>query len=236
MSSLKQSSEDLERHLKEQITFLERSARIYDEGNPDEAKRLATTIRVLVHDTKHSRSLLRQLSLKRIGFVDGGDIPLKGNLAPEAGLTALHYRSGEAWWEPKYLMEGRPAPHLRTFDSWWPRPVVIDDEKAEISRAQLVLAMVNKDGGAHVDPKLERTYARLTRYNSLRWEVQNHGRISPVLGVEFASVRQITWELLYTLEQRTRAPRRNLSHYMTPDDPCPCGSGKPYRGCHGPPS
>lgn len=233
MEEFRQSREDLERHLQEQVTFLERSVHIYDEGNPEEAKRLATTIRVLIHDTSRSKSLLRQLSLKSIGFVDGGDIPLKGNLAPESTLTVLHYREGDAWWEPKYLVDDRPPPHLRKIESWWTRPVIIDDEKAHISRAQLVLAMVHKDGGGHVDPKLERTYARLTRYNSLKWHVQNHGQISPVLGVEFACVRQIAWEMLNTLERRSRAPRRNLPHFMSLNDPCPCGSGKPYVQCHG---
>lgn len=136
MEDLRQSKEDLELHLQQQIAFLERSASFYDKGNPDEAKRLATNIRVLVHDTKSSKSLLRQLSLKGIGFVDGGDIPLRGNLAPEAGLTALHYRNGKAWWDPKYLVGSRPPAHLRTFESWWTRPVLVDDEKAVISRAR----------------------------------------------------------------------------------------------------
>jgi len=38
-------------YLREQITFLRNSIDSYDKGFEGEAKRLATTIRVLVHDT-----------------------------------------------------------------------------------------------------------------------------------------------------------------------------------------
>ena len=63
MSDISQSQEALQDHLTEQIGFLLRSAESYDNGFTDEAKRLAVTIRVLVHDTGKSTSLLKQLKL-----------------------------------------------------------------------------------------------------------------------------------------------------------------------------
>lgn len=53
--------EELQAHLAEQLGFLERSADAFDNGYEDEAKRMATAIRVLVHDTNQSISLLKQL-------------------------------------------------------------------------------------------------------------------------------------------------------------------------------
>lgn len=236
MAKQAQSKNELRQHLREQVTFLKRSSAIYDEGHPDEAKRLATHIRTLVHDTQFSKSLLGLLNLKKLGFVDGGDIPLRENLVPTAGLTALHYRDGEAWWEPKFMISDRPPPNLRSFENWWTRPVLVDDEKVGISRREIVLSLVNKDGGAHVDPELERTYARLTRQNSLGWYVIKEGFDKPIFGVEFASVRQITWELLVTLRDQRRKPKRNPPDHLTLDGPCPCGSGRPFKHCHAPSS
>src|SRR5699024_8993592 len=50
--------------LKEQITNIEVSSARYDAGWPAEANRLAVAVRVLVHDTKASTSLLQQLRAK----------------------------------------------------------------------------------------------------------------------------------------------------------------------------
>jgi hypothetical protein len=57
--------DELYEHLVEQVTFLRRSARAFDEGDTLEAKRLVTPIRVLVHETPRSRgrALLSQLNM-----------------------------------------------------------------------------------------------------------------------------------------------------------------------------
>ena len=58
----RQTLDDLNSHLKEQIQFLLKSCQSYDEGFFSEAKRLAVVIRVLLHDTKDSYSLLTLLN------------------------------------------------------------------------------------------------------------------------------------------------------------------------------
>src|SRR5690554_4957228 len=60
---------ELLEHLKEQIYFIETSIENY-ENNEIEAKRVATNIRTLVHDTSNSISLLKQLNFKNIQFID----------------------------------------------------------------------------------------------------------------------------------------------------------------------
>ncbi len=66
MAKYKQTDQDLRNHLCEQLRFLRASAASFDEGVEGEAKRLAATIRLLVHDAKKSKSksLLHQLNLK----------------------------------------------------------------------------------------------------------------------------------------------------------------------------
>jgi hypothetical protein len=63
----------LDDQLRRQFGYLERSAEIFDQGYDDEAQRLATTLRVLLHTTKVSHSLLDQLGIKNtLNFVDTG--------------------------------------------------------------------------------------------------------------------------------------------------------------------
>jgi hypothetical protein len=55
---------DLEYDLAEQLRFLASSGRAFDQGELSESKRIALVIRVLVHDTGASHSLLAQLGIK----------------------------------------------------------------------------------------------------------------------------------------------------------------------------
>jgi hypothetical protein len=51
----------LREKLKQQIGFLEHSCGAYDSGFEDEATRIAIVVRILIHNTNHSASLLSQL-------------------------------------------------------------------------------------------------------------------------------------------------------------------------------
>ena len=230
-----QSMEELEKHLQHQLSFLKASSEAYDRGQSIEAKRLATTIRLLVHDGGSSDSLLGQLRLKSIAFIDGGDTPDPRNLMTTAGLTGMSIGVEGGSYIPKFALQPsyRP-PTLRTFVEWWTRPVLVDDERTSLSRKDLVLAMANSDGGAHVDSSVERTYARLTRQNSIGWSFSNDQGSGPMLGIEYASVRQIAWELEQSIERKETiqfAPE--LLRGTGRNDPCPCGSEVKFKKCHG---
>jgi hypothetical protein len=86
-----------------------------------------------------------------------------------------------------------------TFADWWSQSVVKDDRGEGFSRRKLVLALANKDGGVHVDPEVDRAYADLSRNNSLGWIIRADGVESPMRSPVPASVRQIGFELEYSL-------------------------------------
>src|ERR1700730_8897144 len=93
----RQTQVDLERHLREQHQFLLRSAAAFDQGFEAEAKRLATVIRVLLHDTASSRSLLSQLHVKKtLKYVDTALEFNPNNLLPTGGLTMMRLQSSPA--------------------------------------------------------------------------------------------------------------------------------------------
>jgi hypothetical protein len=58
--------ERYQQELKKQLGFLRRSCQLYDEGEVDEAIRIAVPIRTIIHDTRNSTSLLTHLNAKGI--------------------------------------------------------------------------------------------------------------------------------------------------------------------------
>jgi hypothetical protein len=63
--------DELKSLLDEQLDFLRTSADAFDRGVLSEYKRIALVLRVLLHDTSQSRSLLEQLGVKAgLRFLD----------------------------------------------------------------------------------------------------------------------------------------------------------------------
>ena len=62
------TSERFKQKLKEQIVFLQNSCCGSDDGNWSEAVRIAASVRVILHDSTHSISLLAHLRTKNINL------------------------------------------------------------------------------------------------------------------------------------------------------------------------
>lgn len=186
-----QSIDDLQSHLQQQIYFLRSSAKSYDEGNTIEAKRIATSIRVLVHDTEKSKSLLTLLKKKDIKFYDTALKLRPGNLLSTTGLVVVQIHDGKVTYVPR--LDSTPFNTQKVeFDQWWNGVVIADKNRTQFNRSELILRMCNQDGGAHVDPKLNDKYAALSRSNSVGWKLESSdGNEEDLKGIELASVRQI---------------------------------------------
>jgi hypothetical protein len=202
MTNVPQTRAELEAHLKEQIAFLKASAQSYDKGFIGEAKRLAATIRVLVHDTVASSSLLRQLDLKHISFYDTAlDYDPKKYFHSFHGLTIMETSSsGGQFVARSALPRGEPL-KLAPFDQWWAKVVVVDSHRNQFTRRQLVLTLANREGGTHVDPVLDPAYATLTRKHSMALSYRFNDKEGEFSGIEHASVRQIAHEVILSLEK-----------------------------------
>jgi hypothetical protein len=198
------SSDELKDHLKEQISFLLKSAQSFDEGFISEAKRMAVAIRILLHDTKKSISLLSQLGKKNMHFYDTATDYDPDNLLPTLGLLMISVGSGGEYVAP--LDGGSPPRYKRgkvPFNQWWGRIVIADGKGNKFNRRDIVLAVTNKDGGAHVDPRLDSAYAQLSKFNSLAWKsIAPDGTSKDFTpSPELPSIRQITHEVLKSLKE-----------------------------------
>jgi len=202
MVKVPQSTEELKKHLAESLGFLKASCAAFDSGNHSEAKRLATTLRVLLHDTSKSKSLLGLLDLKgQLKFTNTVSPDVPGNLLSYHGLVGLRMGSqGSSYWAP--LGDGPPISCQQSpssFTDWWEQIIINDRVGGVFSRKDLVLTLANRDGGAHVDPKLEPSYAGLTRANSIGWRISDGQTDQALTEIELHSMRQIAYELLQTL-------------------------------------
>jgi len=200
MGEQKQSHSDLENHFKEHIGFLTASCEAFDRGFKAEAKRMACSLRVLLHDTKNSKSLLKQIHQKhKIRFKNTCTDYDPRNLLPQNGLVQIHVSSGGGEFHPR--LDDNPHPPTKpelAFEEWWNTTVVVDTKRNRFSRKDLILALANQDGGAHVDPNLDEKYAELSRKCSIGWIFHGEREEKPIPDLELACVRQITHEALST--------------------------------------
>nr|WP_082525023.1 SEC-C metal-binding domain-containing protein [Pseudorhodoferax sp. Leaf274] len=254
-----QSTAELEQHLSEHIEFMKASADAFDAGSTGEAKRIAVSLRVLLHDTTSSVSLLGQLGRKSVQFVDSSTPMNPRNMLSQNVLVAMLMGPSGGSYVPFLDLSPEP-PRMLPFDAWWDAVVVSDAKKNSLSRKQLILAAANQDGGAHVDPKLNAIYAALSRQNSSGWTYSEGGKLSIPKGEELAAIRQIGHEVLKTLVpgytkevklpdesamfggavfmEAEQAPVPAGAPLGVPvrvgrNDKCPCGSGARYKECHG---
>ncbi|MDO3312508.1 hypothetical protein [Mycobacteroides abscessus] len=148
------------------IGFVERSAKLYDAGYEDEALRLATSMRVILHDTGNSTSLLTHLeltatSMRATARMRNDVLDYVGfeiDLASPEPITAKPRLDAKLidmplirWWKEEVVLECHPSGTA-------PETGDTSDFSGSYTRRQIVLAVANKDGGAHVDAILPEHY------------------------------------------------------------------------------
>ncbi len=95
-----------------------------------------------------------------------------------------------------------PCPIRVSFRRWWDKVVVRDLTGATFTRRRLVLDVSKKESGAHVEPKLDADYAKLSRFNSMGWKVSVAGgpQYDPINSPVLPSIRQIAHEVMRSLK------------------------------------
>jgi hypothetical protein len=155
--TLSMSNDRFRKKLREQLTFIETSCTVYDAGNRSEAVRIGTSLRVLLHDTSTSTSLLTHLGAKQVQMLSTCPVNVTGPSGhpPMAfdGLAAFSARGIL----PKLGMSSTKIE--LSANEWWEQVVFIAGDG--VTRKIIALAAANKDGGAHVDSDLPQEYERL---------------------------------------------------------------------------
>ncbi len=203
------SKDDLITHLKDQIDFMISSTISFDNEFEGEAKRLAATIRVLVHDTKSCSALLTQLNKMNILFFDSASaFDPRNPLTCNCLLLKRLYKEETEDLEADYIAPLDNLPPTRnkdkkvSFGRWWNRNTVFKDKGGNLfSRRDIVLTVADKEGGAHIDPTLDQPYANLTKFNSLAWKVHTESKEKDMGNPVPPGIRQIAHEVIKTLKE-----------------------------------
>jgi hypothetical protein len=156
--------------LDEQLDFLNASARQFDSGVLHEYKRIALVVRVLLHDTASSHSLLAQLGVKdtllfedtrREPQVPPGAIVLTAHDWP-SGMVMVRTRLGDespARFAPMPDKDPETPTTQRAFESWWRDPILELRSGETFCRWDFINGIANKEGvvGAAPRPGLGRS-------------------------------------------------------------------------------
>lgn len=211
---------ELEQELREQAEALRVSAASYDSGKLWEAKRLATTAYILLHDGgRNSRSLLGQLGLKGLmlstaNHDDSSPMPL-------AIITMDVQAGGKGASFTPFLDQYSTHRQTLPFSKWYEETVFVSGS-LRLSRKNLIFTFRSQAGGAHVDASISDDAFQWLRTNSpihlgpasvgpprdaegneveCPPELENifADLSGPVPNGHFASMRQIAWEIDQTL-------------------------------------
>lgn len=193
MSKYKLNHKELLEHWDTQIRFIRKSIIDFDNGDELEAQRIATNLRVLFHNTRFSNSLYNQIKLP-LTFYSSGGLYTPTNLLSSWVLLSMETTNVGI----KYKAELEiPSRHFfMNFDDWW-NEIIFDDRENKFTRKDIVTFVANQDGGAHVDPELNESYAKLTKMNSLGWTDRNGN--PPTNNPAYQSIRVIANEVLISL-------------------------------------
>jgi hypothetical protein len=189
-------------HLKTHMGFLQRSCTAYDEGNREEALRMAVSLRVLFHDTKSSTSLLSHLGVKattrlKSTFVSQKsvetDFPgFKCHAVLPVMLTSAGVKPPTDTWEVRSVCLA---------DDWWNEGVWLEGAIA-LSRRDIVLSAANQDGGAHVDENPSAKTRMVKAGPRITVTINGKPLESGMANHHYPLIRQMTFEVTTSPDMR----------------------------------
>jgi hypothetical protein len=204
---------DFVRHLEMQFGFIETSAREYDAGNLNEAIRIATSLRIIFHQTSTSTSILTHLNSNNVRIATSLPPlprPTTGTWTPLVQVSIpIHYADGKVTgfdtpeYKPK-LGSINLTRQVVAADWWADEPAFLLKGK-KVSRSDIVKWAANKDGGAHVDGVLPLDYLALhNEFNDLMQidigNPQAGGASFSCENAHLAALRQMAYEILSSPE------------------------------------
>jgi hypothetical protein len=202
------SRDDLLVELADQCELLSNACAAFDNGSVVEFKNIAARLRLLLHDTRVSHSLLGQLGVKdRLVYTNDAmrfhPPGLNGQSQTNMGHCLTVHSAHGLIYEARVGLINIGRTDCLDFDSWWNETLMEGAQGYKLTRKLAVLGAANKDGGAHVDPHdLGTEYEQLSRRE--QWFRVLLGPPDFVQGSPVpATLRGIAYEVLTTIENNT---------------------------------
>lgn len=209
MAKVARPKKHLERKYMELLDAMVVSCRAYDQGFLGEAVRLAACLHIALYDGGQNKSALDQLGGKdKITFRNSAVAMIPGNLLSEMPMVqTILGGDPQKSYQPIYDQGPFGWIDRKPFHDWWNQPVLKTRQGNLLTRGDLIRLMRDQDGGAHLDHKLDETYADLTLNNGMGWTIVADGQATDVTyGPEYATMRQIAHEFLETMKDYSPKP------------------------------
>lgn len=191
---------DFKIHLRKQLGFLERSCNAYDDGVHDEAIRIATIIRILIHQTSNSTSLLKHLNATTINLLSTVKKISENTIHAPMTMSTVTFSSNGAVQYPN--LGNSSYKEQIPVSKWWDQVVIVNGSM-RLTRKKIVRSAADQDGGAHVDTNLNSEYEQLTEAGfSGRVFGNQNGNVyeERLKGTHTICLRQMGYELLNSPE------------------------------------
>lgn len=219
MPKFEKSRDELQEELIGQIKALRSSAEGYDRGDIWEAKRLASSLYILLHDeTGRTKSLLGMLGLKKSKFLSSMHVsktPFGGTLVMGDATPLLMIQiSNEGGQYIPVLGDSPRSSQDRwiSFNEWYEECIFNEISKITLSRKNMIFTARTQDGGGHVDSHItDPQYREFTISGDPFVRIINNGTQmgmgmgmgiegKPLKGGVWAIIRQLTWEVDQSLK------------------------------------
>lgn len=174
---------------------------LYDAGRLGQAKQIAVIARRIFRNSPDSLLKLSGIwETKK--FYDSSWPRSAGQLTPHSGLVVPTLGPSGGIFVP--CLGDLPHKNRQTWKGRqeWLDTIVIDDGRKSFSRGKILDYFVDKEA-AHFDKALPDDYASLTKFDGIGWRTETPEGIKTMLGIEFASVRQIAFEIVFSFRPNT---------------------------------
>jgi len=164
----------LREKLEEQRHLLGKSIKEFTSGDLSEAVRIATIMRVLVHETGRCKPLLKEITPSYLELRILDHPPAKPPQPPSAGTQGtvimsvpigVKISADGVFLNPELAVD-QLAPSI--LGKWWGRVSLILPGLGGFSRKEIVLGLADKEGGAHVDLDMTERYKKLLECKSFQ--------------------------------------------------------------------
>lgn len=160
MSKRKKREDEVDREfqdyfdsLEEQIDFLVNACKMFDQGDFKYAKQLATHVRVLVHDTSQSTSLLNLIGRKdSMRFCSTASFPKNAvfflglvNPASRLMIDNQDNQKVEHTFIPNLNENAGQSKKWVDFDTWYQQKILVSNP-THFTRNEMITFVANKDG------------------------------------------------------------------------------------------
>jgi hypothetical protein len=186
----------LEQHLARRLRFLRNSCKLFDEGQRDEAIRIAVELRVLMHQGRYT-PLLQQLGradleiLSTVEEIEAHLIFSSGNLSK----SRIEIGGGQISVSCEPYLDEAPYRRLLPWGDWWSQVVLVVND-LRLSRRDIAKLAANKEG-AHVDLLLPAEYKMLQDgIFSVDIEIDGMMKTVDLVDLHFSDIRQMAYEVL----------------------------------------